>query len=102
MFLSMAVILLPVWLWLIAEGEESYAYAHVLISAWYGQLFLFAVSFSLVFHTLSGIRHLIWDTGFNLDVRGAERSGYLVMVLTILLTVLIWGAVFKQIFGGLV
>ncbi|MBN1377976.1 MAG: succinate dehydrogenase, cytochrome b556 subunit [Gammaproteobacteria bacterium] len=101
MFLSIAVILLPAWLWLIAEGEESYASTHTIINAWYGQVFLFAVSFSLVFHTLSGIRHLIWDTGFNLDVRGAEKSGYLVIVLTILLTTLIWWSAFKKIVGGL-
>jgi succinate dehydrogenase / fumarate reductase cytochrome b subunit len=102
MFLSIAVILLPVWLWMIAGGEEAYSCAYALISAWYGQLFLFAVSFSLIFHTLSGIRHLVWDTGSNLDVRAAEKSGYLVIVLTVLLTALVWYIACCRIYGGVV
>ena len=101
MFLSIAVILLPVWLWFIASGEEFYNCVNTIISAWYGQLFLFAVSFSLIFHTLSGIRHLIWDTGMNLDVSAAEKSGYLVIGLTILLTVLVWFIACSRIYGGM-
>ena len=99
-FLSTAVILLPVWLWLLAGGEESYACAEAILGAWYGQLFLFAVTFSLIFHTLSGIRHLIWDVGLNLEVSAAEKSGYVVMILTVLLTVLVWYLACSQIHGG--
>jgi succinate dehydrogenase / fumarate reductase cytochrome b subunit len=100
MFLSIAVILLPVWLWLVASGEEYYTCVQELMSAWYGQLFLFAVSFSLIFHTLSGIRHLIWDTGLNLEVSSAEKSGYLVIFLTIALTVMVWFIACSRIYGG--
>lgn len=89
-FLSMAVILFPVWLWMIAAGEDSYACVHAILNAWYGQLFLFAISFSLIYHALNGIRHLVWDMGLNLEVSAAEKSGYLVIVLTLLLTVLLW------------
>jgi succinate dehydrogenase / fumarate reductase cytochrome b subunit len=99
MFISIAVILLPVWLWLIAEGHEAYAYAQAIIGAWYGQLFLLAVTFSLVYHTLNGIRHMVWDTGYNLKVRPAQRSGHLLIIFTILITGIICFVAYSRIPG---
>ena len=100
MVLSITVILLPVWLWLLADGESTYGIANCFISAWYGQLFLFAVSFSLIFHSLTGIRHLVWDTGLNMEVGAAEKTGYLVIALTLLLTVAFWYLVCTRVYGG--
>lgn len=100
MVLSITVILLPVWLWLLAEGETAYSIAERFINAWYGQLLLLAISFSLIFHTLTGIRHLVWDTGLNLEVRAAEKTGYLVIILAILLTALFWYLVCTRVCGG--
>lgn len=99
-FLSVTVVLLPVWLWLLAGDEAGYAVVDCFLSAWYGRLFLFAASFSLIFHTLNGIRHLIWDTGLNLEVRAAEKSGYLLIVLTVLLTTTLWYLVYVRVYGG--
>jgi succinate dehydrogenase / fumarate reductase, cytochrome b subunit len=53
-------------------------------------LALLLISLSLIFHTLNGIRHLVWDMGRNLAVTDAERSGYAVIVLTLVLTAALW------------
>ncbi|KAL7751412.1 hypothetical protein RI367_003272 [Sorochytrium milnesiophthora] len=46
----------------------------------------FAVVFPAVFHSLNGVRHLVWDTGRALELRGVYRTGYAVMLGTALVT----------------
>lgn len=38
------------------------------------------------YHSWNGIRHLVWDTGNALDMRGVYASGYAVLGLTTLST----------------
>jgi succinate dehydrogenase / fumarate reductase, cytochrome b subunit len=88
--IALAAVLVPTLLWSLATGPEAYQCIQAHLAAWYGQLALILVSASLIFHTLNGIRHLVWDTGRNLVVANAEKSGYAVIVLTILLTATLW------------
>lgn len=87
---AFAAVLIPVTLGALAEGPEAYACLHAQLSAWYGRFVLFLVSLSLIFHGLNGIRHLVWDTGRNLAVPNAEKSGYAVILLTIVCTAGLW------------
>jgi succinate dehydrogenase / fumarate reductase cytochrome b subunit len=90
MILSMGALLIPAVLLGLLMGPETYGCVHGVLSAWYGQVFLFLLSASLVYHTLTGIRHLIWDTVHNLDIPYAEAGGIIILVLTPLLTASIW------------
>jgi succinate dehydrogenase / fumarate reductase cytochrome b subunit len=87
---ALAVVLVPVALAALAAGPEAYECLYAQLSAWYGQLILLLISMSLIFHALNGIRHLVWDLGWNLALPGAERSGYAVILLTLLFTVALW------------
>lgn len=49
---------------------------------------IFAITLSLYYHFLNGIRHLLWDIGKGFDLKTAKRNGYLVIVLSIILTIL--------------
>ena len=55
-------------------------------------LFLWSVAF--FYHLCNGIRHLAWDAGYGFELRSAYRSGYAVLAMTALLTVLTWLYVF--------
>ncbi|KAL1915300.1 uncharacterized protein VTP21DRAFT_6758 [Calcarisporiella thermophila] len=44
----------------------------------------FALAFPFCFHSLNGIRHLMWDTGRSLTVPGVYKSGYIVLAGTVL------------------
>jgi succinate dehydrogenase / fumarate reductase cytochrome b subunit len=46
---------------------------------------------SLFYHLLNGIRHLFWDAGWLLELKGAYASGWTVLVLTVVLTAIVWG-----------
>jgi len=79
------------WLSSVSSGPQAYAAFLASMGGWIGKLVLLAVIFSLVFHTLNGIRHLIWDTGRALDIPGAYRLGWLVLAGSVVLTVALMG-----------
>lgn len=41
-----------------------------------------AIGGSLVYHTLNGVRHLIWDVGYGFQLKHLYLSGYIVVALT--------------------
>ena len=85
-FLSLGAVLMCFWVVGIAAGPQLYAQLMAHAAAWYGQALLFAVVFSLYFHLCNGIRHLFWDAGLGLDIGTTYRSGYAVIIVTLLLT----------------
>ncbi|KAJ8409815.1 hypothetical protein AAFF_G00218740 [Aldrovandia affinis] len=44
----------------------------------------FVLAFPVTYHTLNGIRHLIWDVGKGFKIPEVYRSGYMVIVLSLL------------------
>jgi succinate dehydrogenase / fumarate reductase cytochrome b subunit len=93
-FLSLGTLVLVYWLMAIAQGPETYQQAQQLLSTWYGVSLLFAWSFALFYHLLNGIRHLFWDACYGIDLKTAHVSGYVVLILTFLLTAFTWLFVF--------
>lgn len=87
-FLGAGAVLLSCWLVSVAAGEEVYALVSRHIAAWYGQVLIIGFVFALYFHLCNGIRHLIWDLGLGLEITTTYRSGYAVVIATILLTVI--------------
>lgn len=49
-----------------------------------------ALGGSIIYHTLNGIRHLVWDVGYGFQLKHLYRSGYVVVALTALGTALIF------------
>ena len=90
MGLSMGAFLLAGWLMALAAGPEWYGTVSGHINAWYGQVLLFAWSWALLYHLCNGIRHLFWDIGKGFELKDAERSGYAVIAVSLLLTVACW------------
>ena len=88
--IALAAVLIPLVLSALAWNPDAYECLRAQLSTWYGQLVLVLISAGLIFHTLNGVRHLIWDTGRNLAVPNAQRSGYAIILLTIALTAGLW------------
>ena len=42
------------------------------------------------YHTLNGVRHLAWDAGYGYDIPSTYRSGRIVLVGTVVMTLLTW------------
>jgi succinate dehydrogenase / fumarate reductase, cytochrome b subunit len=81
--------LLVVW-WLLAAATspEYFALADGVITSWFGDLVLTLSVWALWYHSLAGLRHLIWDTGRGLDIATAEKMGWALFGGATVLTVL--------------
>ena len=88
--LSIGAFVLAWWLMAVAAGGEQYARAAALVSSPVGMVLLFGFTLAMVYHLLNGIRHLLWDGGWGMDIPEVYRSGYTVFALTAVLTALLW------------
>jgi succinate dehydrogenase / fumarate reductase cytochrome b subunit len=98
--LSVGTLLLIWWLVAAAAGPDPYAAVQGFMRSWLGILFLLGWSFSLFYHLCNGIRHLVWDTGYGLDIKSVYQSGWTVVVASLGLTILAWGAALAQMGRG--
>jgi succinate dehydrogenase / fumarate reductase cytochrome b subunit len=80
---------LVIW-WLLAASTspEYFAIADGLIRSWFGKLIMLGSIWSLWYHTLGGIRHLIWDNAVGLDIPTAYKLGWTVVIGSFVLTVI--------------
>lgn len=81
--------LLIVWWFLAAAtSPEAYAIANGFLTSWFGDLVMTSSVLGLWYHTLAGVRHLIWDNGIGLDIPTAEKMGWAVVIGSVVLTII--------------
>ncbi|MEX2479268.1 MAG: succinate dehydrogenase, cytochrome b556 subunit [Gammaproteobacteria bacterium] len=97
-FLALGTAMLLYWLVAAALGPAAYAQAQRCFAALPTQLLLLGWTFAFYYHLCNGIRHLLWDTGWGLDLDTAYKTGYAVIAGAIVLTVLTWICILMQ--GG--
>lgn len=85
--IAMAAGTLVVAWWMIAaaSGDDAYATFSLVARSPLGLLVLFGFVWSLAYHLVNGIRHLVWDSGYGFAVKTAERSGVLVYALSVVI-----------------
>ena len=44
----------------------------------------------LFYHLFNGIRHLFWDLGYGFEIKEAYRSGWIVVVVSLVATAISW------------
>ena len=84
--LIVAGILIVWWLFAAATSAEYFAMADVVMTSWFGKLVMLGSIWALWYHTLGGVRHLIWDNAVALDIPTAEKLGWTVVVGSFVLT----------------
>lgn len=81
--------LLIVWWFLAAAtSPEYFATVDAVITSGFGDLVMFGSLWALWYHTLAGVRHLIWDSARMLEVETAEKLGMAVIAGSLVLTIL--------------
>ncbi len=88
--LSVGSILLVAWVVSAAHSAEAFASMSGFLGGFIGQFVLFGWAFSLIYHSVNGVRHLIWDTGRLLEIDEIHRSGKIVLALSVVLTLIAW------------
>jgi succinate dehydrogenase / fumarate reductase cytochrome b subunit len=94
LLMSIGALLLTYGLTALAGDAASFERARAFFRHWTLQLVMLALTISFFYHLSNGIRHLCWDLGWGFERAQARRSGWFVIVSTILLTALsMWIAV---------
>ncbi|MCE8524746.1 succinate dehydrogenase, cytochrome b556 subunit [Ruegeria pomeroyi] len=86
--LLLAALLIVWWFLAAATSPEYFAVADAVVTSLIGDLVMALSLWGLWYHTLAGIRHLIWDNALGLDLPTAEKLGWAVVVGSVVLTIL--------------
>ncbi len=78
------------WLGALLAGPEAYATFTGLATSWYGLVVLVGVSWSVIAHAVTGIRHFVLDIGAGYELDANNRWATICTVLGFVLTGLFW------------
>ena len=79
-------------LWVICAAADPATYARFesFNTSILGRIFLGGWLFSAFYHLCNGIRHLFWDAGYGFELKDAYRSGWIVLAVALIATVVSW------------
>jgi len=86
----LAIILIFFWLLSLSFGESNYELFLLTSNSFIGKFILIGFTWSMSFHLLSGIRHLVWDLGYGFEIKTANISGIIVIIFSLTLTIIFW------------
>ncbi|MEI4481366.1 MULTISPECIES: succinate dehydrogenase, cytochrome b556 subunit [unclassified Phyllobacterium] len=92
--LYFGTLLVAWWLIATATSEQQFDIVSMVYGSWIGLLVLLGYTWALIHHMIGGIRHLIWDTGRGLEKDTTTKMAWASLVASVLLTALVWVAVF--------
>jgi succinate dehydrogenase / fumarate reductase cytochrome b subunit len=78
------------WLVAIADGPDAYAKFSDAARSPIGLIVLIGLTWAFFQHLLSGMRHLVMDTGAGFELTTNKRFAILTIVGSVLLTALLW------------
>ena len=88
--LSFGVIALVLWLLALSVGGEFLSNIHGFWGSIFGKFFLLGWAFCFSYHFFNGIRHLFWDVGLGLEILTIYKSGWTVIILSVISTLFIF------------
>lgn len=88
--LAAGMVVLVAWLAALAGGFDCYTAFVGYAQTWVGTAFLVALSFSFFYHLCAGVRHLLWDAGYFLELKQVYTTGRIVVLASVVMTALLW------------
>ena len=89
-FLALGILALVCWLAAAATSAEAFDQAQAIAASIIGRTALFLWTGAFCYHLLNGLRHLAWDAGWGFELPTAYRTGWTVMVGSVVLTLVAW------------
>ena len=78
------------WLMALAYGPEPYAEFTKFSTGWIGLVILIGLTWAFFQHLLSGVRHLVMDTGSGFELGVNKRFAILTLIGSVVLTAALW------------
>tara|TARA_B100000963_G_C22420763_1_gene577512 strand:+ start:286 stop:657 length:372 start_codon:yes stop_codon:yes gene_type:complete len=88
--LSMGSILIAIWFLLISLGPNYFIYFEIISKNILFKFILLIWTIGIFYHLYNGCRKLYWSFGIGMDLTTVYRSGYIVLFLTLLSTIVVW------------
>ena len=88
--LSCGTILIALWISLIALGPNYFYFFEQIASSLVFKFILFIWTLGVFYHLFNGFRYLYWSFGWGMNLKFVYSSGYLVLFLTLVATLIIW------------
>ena len=89
-FLTIGSLLLVFWFLFISIGENFYNYFQIISSHFIFKVILFFWTLAFFYHLFNGIRYLFWSFSLGMELRTVYLSGYIIALLTIIATIIVW------------
>jgi len=90
LFLVLGSVMIAFWVVALALSHNIFASYQAWLGSLLGKVLLAGWSFSLFFHWANGIRHLLWDAGWGYEIERVYITGWIVVLLSVVLTGLLW------------
>ena len=90
LFLVLGSMMIAFWVVALALGHNIFASYQSWLGSLLGKVLLAGWSFSLFYHWANGIRHLLWDAGWGYEIERVYMTGWIVVLLSVVLTGLLW------------
>ncbi len=88
--LSVGALYLVVWVVCASANTSVYANFQSFNVSILGRIFLGGWLFCGFYHLCNGIRHLFWDAGYGFGLKDAYRSGWIVVAVSAIATIVSW------------
>ena len=88
--LSLGSILISIWFLLINLGPNYFLYFEIISRSIFFKLILLIWTIGIFYHLFNGCRKLYWSFGIGMELATVYFSGYVVLFLTFLSTLLVW------------
>ena len=90
LIIALGALIIAWWLWSAMHGPEAYATAAGFLNSVFGRVLMFVWVICTFYHLCNGIRHLIWDAGWALELEQAYLGGKIVLAAAVVLTILVY------------
>tara|TARA_B100001175_G_scaffold228700_1_gene195330 strand:+ start:2285 stop:2662 length:378 start_codon:yes stop_codon:yes gene_type:complete len=87
---SIGSVVLVTWLLSIGIGEEAFNLINLIFFSFLGRAVLIGITLAVCFNALNDIRHLFWDYGYGFSLNIVKITGWLIVIMSVTFTVLIW------------
>jgi succinate dehydrogenase / fumarate reductase cytochrome b subunit len=88
--LAVGALYLAVWVMCAAASPGTYATFQSFNVSVVGRIVLGGWLYCAFYHLCNGIRHLFWDAGYGFELKDAYRSGWIVVGVSAVVTLLSW------------
>ena len=85
---AIAISLICIWL-LVTVNNKEMIFENIL-NSFLGKFISISLCWTFSFHILNEIRHLAWDAGYGFDPKISKITGYVTLILSFVLAILIY------------